>query len=396
MSLSPNDHISLYAAIDEAASMLQLNNYNSLLEDFARWGYQAEGKIGSTDTFRRFECELEVENNMACLPDNLVYINALKIGSNWIDVTKRDFQMFRKGLAIKAESTPRRYIGGNQVLSNPGQAGSLAVLFQGTFLQNDVITITVTVSNGSAGPVNHVFQYVVLPGDITNDIITQFQTQINAIMLPFSAQVNLSTQQLIINGRDATVNFTLTLGTTSLTGTLSQIILQRRVAPTECEPCIEDNSNMPKSGSVNLANRSAVNLNNQMDGKMYMNALLGFNDFSSSNSVHAVINGHIHFNNISNGKVGISYMGFMLDDNGWVMVKNNHILAVASYIVYKYTQRELYAGRMSKLQCDTADRDWHWECGQARGDDEMLDRNGMIYLSRMWNQFIPLPNKNLF
>lgn len=396
MSLSSNDHISLYAAIDAAVSTLQLNSYNSLLEDFAKWGYDAEGKIGSTDTFKRFECELVVENNMACLPDNLVYMNALKVGNNWIDVTKRDFQMFKKGLATKSEPTPRRYISGNQVLSNPGQAGSTAIVFAGTYLTNDVITITITCTQGGT-VTNHTFQYTVLPGDIMADIINQLAGQINAIFLPFSAQVNIGSNQLIINGRDATINFTLTLGTISVTGSMSQLVLQRRVAPTECDPCVDDTSlNQPRSGSVNLASRSAANLNNQMDGKLYMNELVGFNDFSASNAVHAVVNGHIHFNNISNGKVGISYMGFMLDDNGWVMVKNSHITAVAAYIVSKYIEREYYAGRMSQDRYVTADKNWHWECGQARGDDEMLDRNGMIYLSRMWNQMVPLPNKNLF
>lgn len=395
MSLNTEEHVSMYEAVDRAVSMLKMENYNSMLEDFARWCYEAETKIGSTKTFKRFECELNIEDYKTCVPKNFMYLNELRIGGVIIDVTKRNFQMFNKAPKTSVTTTPSKYLNGH-VICAPGQAGTIAVNFLGAFATADLIVITVTV-NDCGNIRTHVFQYLVQPGDSTSDIINEFANQINAILYPFNAQVNLSTMQLLINGKDATVSFNITTSTTSVGGSLTQTVIQQRVAPSEnCDPCDDTPAIVPASGSGNLANRGAYNLNNQDTGKVNIGDISGFNDFSTSNSVHAFVNGYIYFNTIKDGKVGISYMGIEFDEDGWPMIKASHIEAVSKYLIYMIKLQELYAGEAPDYVVNRAERDWDFSCGQARGDDEMPNAQEMVYLARMWNQFVPLPNKNLF
>jgi len=390
MSLNSQQHVSIYSAIDAAMTLLQLENPNEVLEDFARWAYEAETKIGSSDTYKRFECELEVEDYQACVPDNFIYLNALKIGETYLDVTKRDFRMFNKAKSSPVVTTPERYLSGNKIVCNPGQAGSIAYVFSGVFLVGDLIILTIT-NNDCGNLVTNSFQHLVVGGETTPDILTDFAAQVNAILLPYSAIADTMVSRLIITGRDATVNFNLLSSTTSITGTISNLVIQRRVAPREgddCDTCDDTPSIVPAKGSNNLANRSAVNLNNQATGKL--------NVFGGSNAVYSIINNKIFFNTIENGKVGISYMGIYLDEDGWPMVKNNHIKAVSTYLIYMYKYRDFISGKTPQYVIVQLDRDWTWECGQARGNDEMPDANEYKYLANQHMQLLPLPNKNNF
>lgn len=390
MSINSVQHVSLYMAIDAAVSLTDLHNSNDVLEDFARWGWEAENKIGSTDTYRRYECELDVVDFRACVPDNFMYLNALSVGGTILDVTNRDFQMFNKAKSLPAQATPERYLSGQKILCNPGQAGSTAVVFQDTFLPGDVVIVNVTVIGGSSGnTTTNSFNYTVLGGDTTQDILTNLAAQINAILLPYYAVADLSNLRLAITGRNATVNFNVTHSTTSVTGEMSLLTLTLRVAPSEiCEPCETTPALIPASGSDNLANRSAANLNTQQGS--------GKTSYSGNNSVYSIVNNNFHFNAIENGKVGISYMGMELDENGWPMIKSTHVRAVSFFIAYNYMYRQFCKGKVAEYVVTKLDRDWHYECGQARGDDEMPDSNELNYLANMWNQLLPLGNRNLF
>ncbi len=89
-------------------------------------------------------------------------------------------------------------------------------------------------------------------------------------------------------------------------------------------------------------------------------------------------------------------MGIFVDEDGWPMIKQSHIDAVAHYLTYMWIKREYYQEKKPKYMKDDAEKEWHWKCGQARGNDELPDRDEMMYLSRVFNQLLPLPSKNFF
>ena len=58
--------------------------------------------------------------------------------------------------------------------------------------------------------------------------------------------------------------------------------------------------------------------------------------------------------------------------------------------------KRYYQGKVPQHVFKNSEQRWFYLCAQARGDDEMPDATEMTYLSNLWNQLVPLPNKNNF
>lgn len=248
-----NSHkVSINRIIGNVIGNLGIKNVSNSIDDFARWALEAENKIGATDSFKHFECDITINNKKASLPPNFVYMEGLKLGNMFLNVTYREFRMF------------------------------------------------------------------------------------------------------------------------------------------------SDNSN-----SNNLAQGSAANINSGVTAQ-FRNDGLGFNFGSdtasgASASIFSVVNGYVYVNSLEDGtKVGISYQGFDLDEEGWPMVNRQHEDAVSHYLMYMYQARRFYEGKLSHTVYKELQERWYWLCGQARGDSEMPDTQEMIYLSNQHNQLLPLPPKQFF
>lgn len=243
--------VSLYRIIGNTIGNLGLKNASNHIDDFARWAQEAELLIGSKNSYKHYECEIEIKNKKACLPPNFCYLEGLKLGDHFLNVTYREFRMF-----------------GN---NNPG----------------------------------------------------------------------------------------------------------------------------------NLAGGAAANINTGVTAE-FRNDNLGFNfgysnEVDSTANVFSIVNGFIYVNSLQDGtRIGISYQGLEVDDDGWPLIAKDHELAVTSYLMWKFKSVEYFNGKLRGDIYKELEQRWYWLCGQARGDDEMPDQKELEYLGNMWNQLLPLPKKQFF
>jgi hypothetical protein len=389
--------ISLNRVIGNVIGNLGLKVTNNIKDDFSRWACEAENKIGSTSSYRHYECELTIKNRKASLPENFAYLEALKHGDKIINLTERSFRLFNKGYRNADAVPPSNFIGGQKVTNVPGVALVIQVNFTGAFAVGDVITITVTANN--CGSINsNTFNYIVQVGDNLTTIPQNIATQINAIPnIGYSATSGNGT--LFITGDSPDVNFTVSLFTDSVTGFLDQCVYQQRVPTKKNTVDLNNTSQNPILKSKNLANGSVAELNTglQSDGAAgtYGNRT---NSLNSSGyyygdlfaSVFSIDNGCINFNALDGTKIGISYMGIDLDEDGWPLISETHEDAVTAYIMFMHLSVDYYRGKIPQHVHATAERRWYDLCGQARGDDELPNNEELKHLANIWMQLVPL------
>ena len=400
--MSYQNRISLYTIIGNFAGNTGINNVNDMLDDLARWATEAEMHIGSRQSYERYECEIEIKDYIACLPKNFLYLNAIKHGNNILEVTKKDFRLFNKGgsFANMENAIVTNLNSGNLVVETPGCPLVLNVNFSGVFVEGEVIALSITANNCGKVQTN-TFDYTVLAGDTLNTIVLAFYNLINAMInLPYS--VSYSDTYIQITGCDANVNFEINPYTYSILGCVDVTIYQSRVAPKKQrsgEACVDEN--LIRRQSNNLAFRGAASLNtgntrlsHQGTGThISSRAFYGTDSFISKYSIE---NGKIYFNMIQNDRVGISYMGIMVDENGWPMVAESHADAISAYLIYMWTKRKFIMGKIQGQVYQAMKSEWEWKCGQTRGEDELPDSKELEYLANQHNQLLPLPNKNFF
>jgi hypothetical protein len=108
-------------------------------------------------------------------------------------------------------------------------------------------------------------------------------------------------------------------------------------------------------------------------------------------------NGWIHISGATNdSKGGLAYLAFDLDDEGFPLIKDGHEKAVVAYILWKLNTAAFIKGELRAGVYDRLEQRWYWLCGQTRGDDEMPDAKQLEYIGSMYQQLLPLPNKNFF
>jgi len=185
-----------------------------------------------------------------------------------------------------------------------------------------------------------------------------------------------------------------------LTGTITTRVIQRRILPVEEATSDPENCKVNiKSTSSNLANKATHHLNDGMNSDSPILEGVtgnGFGHGSYTTSKYSISNGYIHFSGLKEGKVGISYMGIQLDEEGWPMIDEVHEDAVTHYLMWQSQWANFTRGKISGQAFQKLEDRWYWLCGQARGDDELPNEDELQYLANAWNQLIPLPNKNFF
>lgn len=382
--------VSIKSVIGKVIGTLKLNDVSSSITQMADWASDAVRLIGSKNSFVHIECELEVENYRACLPMGFMSLIAVRHNGVNMDATFKDFRHFSQSL-----KTPKvdesKFNAGNLILQNPGQPNVHQVNFIPPFQIGDVITISVTQDSCGDATINS-FTHVVAGGETLQDIIMAFVNQINGIPgLPYTANQDSSFFQIIaVNNL---VNLQVVVYTDSATGAVTTQLISRRILPTQgiAGDCDTNCDVTVKQGSEHLADRDAALLN---DSFLSNSGYRG--QGSPGASKYAMDNGYLHFNQLETGKVGISYQGIQLDDEGWPMIFEGHVLAVNQYLMWQYDIANARIGKVSQSYLQAVERRWYTLCAQARGDDELLDPAEMDYLANTWMQLIPLPNHNLF
>ena len=388
--------VSINRIIGNVIGNLRLKNTNNLKDDFARWACEAENKIGSTTSYKRHECELTIRNRKAALPPNFAYLNAIKHGNKIINTTKRSFRLFNKGTnsPIIPESN---LINGNKVIDKPGVPLSIAVSFAGAFIAGDIITVTIT-SNNCGNIVSQTYTYVVQPGDTLTMIAAEINNQINAI-INIGYTSSPGNDQFIVSGDSPEVNFNVSLFTDSSAGSLSQSIVQKRVPSKKNTVDLSSSNKNPILQSKNLANSSVAKLNTGLSANVGNGSTGGYAwnyDTEPTDQVFSIDNGCINFNAYDDTKIGISYMGIDVDDEGWPLISELHEDAVTHYIMYMYKSADFWSGKMNAGVYDRLEGRWFDLCSQARGDDELPNSEEMKYYTNVWMQLIPLPSKENF
>lgn len=94
---------------------------------------------------------------------------------------------------------------------------------------------------------------------------------------------------------------------------------------------------------------------------------IGFVDYQIQNN-------SIVFNRDMDGqKITIQYIGYEEDENGFVMISENHSRAITEYILWKYGVRSEYAQKqLSPVSTREHQREWNRLCRHARAQDSIL------------------------
>jgi len=396
--MGKSNKVSLNQIIGNVIGNLRLKNTNNIKDDFARWACEAENKIGAEQSYKRYECEVVIRNRKASLPPNFVYLNAVKYGNKILPTTKRSFRMFNKGVRQGlADSVESNFSGGQIKTDRPGVPLSVDILLGGVFSAMDVIVVTFTSSNCGAVSTNS-FNYVVLVTDTLDTIAEAISNQINAINnLGYSS--TFGTERFNVTGDNPDVNFTTTLYTDSAMGTLTECVVQKRVPSKKNTVSASGSSSDPILKSKNLADANVTKLNTGINAQGVGGNVSGYSynyDISPTDEVFSIDNGCINFNVNDNERIGLSYMGIDLDEEGWPLISSLHEDAVTHYIMYMHKSSEYWAGKLPHHVYKELQGRWVWLCGQARGDDEMPNSEELKYLSNMWMQLIPPPTKENF
>jgi hypothetical protein len=387
--------VSLNRIIGNVVGNLDLSNVNESIEDFARWAAEGVTKIGSRNSYHRYECELEIKNYKASLPPNFAYPLGVKYKNKHLSITKRTFRDFSKGRP--ANFPPKQNVeNGQKVTDVPGVPMALRIAFTGVFTPGEVINITIT--SNDCGNVNlDTYTHIVVIGDTPASIASAFNDMFNAVHnLPFTSNLNGDNVDLTAKTPEIVLN--ITIAEDSVSGTVMHSTIQKRVAPRKNTVDLKGNSKHPRTTSENLADRDVTRLNtginsmNRVSGGYY-----GFHhEFHPNEEVFSIDNGCINFNTLDGELIGIAYMGIDLDEEGWPLIYWEHEDAVTHYLQYMLISRRYWNGKVPQHVYREAKDRWTELCAQARGDDELPDADELEYLANMWNQLMPLPNKNIF
>jgi len=115
------------------------------------------------------------------------------------------------------------------------------------------------------------------------------------------------------------------------------------------------------------------------------------------NYKYYLTNGFIQFSIVPDTQIQISYIALETDNEGYPTIEANHEDAVSHYIMYKYKARDYYNQKLPRFIYMDMKQEWNRLCAQARGNDNMPNRNQMRNISKVWNSLIPIgPNFSKF
>lgn len=108
------------------------------------------------------------------------------------------------------------------------------------------------------------------------------------------------------------------------------------------------------------------------------------------NYKYYLTNGYIQFANVTDSNIQISYIALDTDNEGFPTIEANHEDAISHYIMYKYKARDYYNQKLPRYIYMDMKMEWNRLCAQARGNDNMPNRNQMRNISKIWNSLIPI------
>ena len=92
--------------------------------------------------------------------------------------------------------------------------------------------------------------------------------------------------------------------------------------------------------------------------------------------------------------VNVSFKGIPTDTDGYPMVNESHVDAVASYIMWKYKFVDYVNGKVPRYIIADLEKRWYWLCGQARGRDNMPSPDELRRIGKVWNNlFVAKPRE---
>lgn len=97
---------------------------------------------------------------------------------------------------------------------------------------------------------------------------------------------------------------------------------------------------------------------------------------------------------VQSGTIVLQYRGVKVDKEGYPMIPDlqSYKEAVTKYCQMRLDTRDARKGRITKDWMQKSEQDWHWYCGQARGQANMPN---LAYAEAIKNQWIKLrPNQN--
>lgn len=117
--------------------------------------------------------------------------------------------------------------------------------------------------------------------------------------------------------------------------------------------------------------------------------------FKTSNSQdlnykYYLSSGFIQFSIVPDSEIQISYIALETDDDGYPTIEANHEDAVSHYIMYKYKARDYYNQKLPRFIYMDMKQEWNRLCAQARGNDNMPNKNQMRNIYKIWNSLIPI------
>lgn len=87
-------------------------------------------------------------------------------------------------------------------------------------------------------------------------------------------------------------------------------------------------------------------------------------------------------------KITVKTLGYEIDEDGFPMVNENHIVAIAAYLEWRLMNRSKHKpGGVSYSRGDMIDQERYWnnECSLARANDDFLSREQYAQLAALYN-----------
>lgn len=92
---------------------------------------------------------------------------------------------------------------------------------------------------------------------------------------------------------------------------------------------------------------------------------------------------------LNQGKVTVQYLGYILDDDGFIMVNDTHVDAIAQYIEMKQALRSRWTPSKEISINETAIREmtkeWHRKCRHARAEDAKPSESELLEIKNLVN-----------
>jgi hypothetical protein len=111
-----------------------------------------------------------------------------------------------------------------------------------------------------------------------------------------------------------------------------------------------------------------------------VNYFNGFIDYQVQN------NQLIFRRNLDGKKVTIEYVGYQEDENGFIMISENHTRAITEFILWKYGVRSEYSARpLSPAMTIEHKREWFRLCKHSRAQDNILTESDREEIAQVIN-----------